>query len=223
MPRSSRMFEIIQVLRSAANPMTAAQIATECEVTPRTIYRDIATLQSMRVPIEGAAGIGYIMRRGYDLPPLNFDVEEAEAITVGLSMIARTGDKSLQKAAKRAAQKLAEATPLSETLFSSTWGAAEPHGIDLSEIRRAIRDEKKLCITYHDADGTETDRTVCPISIIYYSEVIVMPAWCELRNDFRHFRLDRLANQPKIKPGGNFIGKSRALRAQWAADHAQDL
>lgn len=223
MSRSSRMFEIIQALRSASHPMTAAQIATELEVTPRTIYRDIATLQSMRVPIEGAAGIGYIMRKGYDLPPLNFDVEEAEAITVGLSMIARTGDKSLHKAAKRAANKLAEATPLSQTLFSSTWGAPEPYGIDLSEIRRAIREEKKLCITYRDADGTETDRTVCPISIIYYSEVIVMPAWCELRNDFRHFRLDRLANHPKIKPGGNFIGKAKALRAQWAATHAQDL
>ena len=223
MPRSSRMFEIIQALRSAPQPMTAAQIAEVLEVTPRTIYRDIATLQSMRVPIEGAAGIGYVMRRGYDLPPLNFDVEEAEAITVGLSMIARTGDKSLQKAAKRAANKLAEATPLSQTLFSSTWGADEPYGIDLSEIRQAIREEKKLCITYCDVDGVKTDRTVCPISIIYYSEVIVMPAWCELRNDFRHFRLDRLANHPKIKPGGNFIGRSEALRAQWAAEHAQDL
>lgn len=223
MPRSSRMFEIIQALRSATHPMTAAQIAEMLEVTPRTIYRDIATLQSMRVPVEGAAGVGYIMRKGYDLPPLNFDVEEAEAITVGLSMIARTGDKSLQKAARRAATKLAEATPLSQTLFSSTWGAEEPYGIDLSENRQAIREEKKLCITYRDADGTETDRTVCPISIIYYSEVIIMPAWCELRNDFRHFRLDRLANHPKIKPGGDFIGKAEALRAKWAADHAHTL
>jgi predicted DNA-binding transcriptional regulator YafY len=217
------MFEIIQALRSATHPMTAAQIAEMLEVTPRTIYRDIATLQSMRVPVEGAAGVGYIMRKGYDLPPLNFDVEEAEAITVGLSMIARTGDKSLQKAARRAATKLAEATPLSQTLFSSTWGAEEPYGIDLSENRQAIREEKKLCITYRDADGTETDRTVCPISIIYYSEVIIMPAWCELRNDFRHFRLDRLANHPKIKPGGDFIGKAEALRAKWAADHAHTL
>ena len=223
MPRSSRMFEIIRALRSATHPMTAAQIAEMLEVTHRTIYRDIATLQSMRVPVEGAAGVGYIMRKGYDLPPLNFDVEEAEAITVGLSMIARTGDKSLQKAARRAATKLAEATPLSQTLFSSTWGAEEPYGIDLSENRQAIREEKKLCITYRDADGTETDRTVCPISIIYYSEVIIMPAWCELRNDFRHFRLDRLANHPKIKPGGDFIGKAEALRAKWAADHAHTL
>jgi len=223
LPRSSRMFEIIQALRSATQPMKAAQLATELEVTPRTIYRDIATLQSMRVPVEGAAGIGYVMRKGYDLPPLNFDVEEAEAITVGLSMIARTGDKSLQKAANRAAAKIAEATPLSQTLFSSTWGAEEPTGIDLSEIRKAIREEMKLCITYRDSDGVETDRTVCPISIIYYSEVIVMPAWCELRNDFRHFRLDRLANHPKIKPGGNFSGKSKELRARWAALHTDGL
>ena len=72
----------------------------------------------------------------------------------------------------------------------------------------------KLCITYRDSDGVETDRTVCPISIIYYSEVIMMPAWCELRNDFRNFHLDRLANHPKIKPGGDFSGKSKELRAK---------
>lgn len=223
MPRSSRMFEIIQLLRRAPTPMTSATLAGHLEVTPRTVYRDIATLQSMRVPIEGAAGVGYIMRPGYDLPPLNFDAEEIEAITVGLSMITRTGDKSLEIAAQRAAEKIAEATPLSETLFSSTWGAQPPLGIDLSEIRKAIRDEQKLCITYRDGDGKTTDRTVCPISIIYYSEVIVMPAWCELRNDFRHFRIDRLANHPKIQPGGDFSGRSADLRARWAALHAKDL
>lgn len=223
MPRSDRMFEIIQLLRSSQTPITAAQIATTLEVTPRTVYRDIATLQSMRVPIDGATGLGYVMRQGYDLPPLNFDAEEAEAITLGLAMLERSGDKGLKKAALRAAHKITQTTPLSQTLFSSVWGASEPQDIDLSEIRQAIREEKKICITYIDKNGDKTDRTVCPISIIYYAEAIVMPAWCELRKDFRHFRLDRLANHPKIKPGGDFVGKSAGLRARWASEHAQDL
>jgi predicted DNA-binding transcriptional regulator YafY len=221
MPRSSRMFEIIQLLRSATQPVTSAQIAAQLEVTPRTIYRDIASLQSMRVRIEGAAGVGYIMRSGFNLPPLNFDIEEAEAITVGLSMIARTGDKSLQRAAHRAAAKIAQATPLSETLFSSTWGADAPEHIDLSAIRQAIRDEQKLEIVYANAEGIVTQRIVLPISIIYYSEAIVLPAWCELRNDFRHFRIDRLSNQPK--PAGSFKGQSIALRKRWATLHATNL
>ena len=221
MARSSRMFEIIQLLRSAAQPLTAMQIAADLEVTTRTIYRDMAALQAMRVPIEGAAGIGYVMRRGYDLSPLNFDVEEAEAITVGLSMIARTGDKSLQKAAHRAAAKIAEATPLSQTLYSSTWGADAPEHIDLSALRHAIREEHKLAISYNDADGSVTTRTILPLSIIYYSEVIVLPAWCELRSDFRHFRVDRLQDQPQHC--GYFTGQSDALRARWAALHTDGL
>ena len=102
MRRSTRLFEIIQILRSAAQPMTAADLAAALEVSMRTVYRDIAALQAMRTPIKGEAGIGYIMRKGYDLPPLNFDQEEAEALFVGLSMLARTGDSDLQRAAEEA-------------------------------------------------------------------------------------------------------------------------
>ncbi|GGA13944.1 helix-turn-helix transcriptional regulator [Neptunicoccus cionae] len=221
MARSSRMFEIIQLLRSAREPLTAQHLAKALEVTPRTVYRDVASLQAMRVPIEGAAGVGYVMRSGFDLPPLNFDVEEAEAITVGLSMIARTGDKALGRAAARAAAKISQATPLSETLLSSSWGAEAPNGIDLSDIRRAIREEEKLRIEYLDGDNAATQRIILPLSIIYYAEAIVLPAWCELRQDFRHFRADRLQRQPE--PCGRFTGRSGTLRQQWAAHHARDL
>ncbi len=117
MARSTRMLDIIQILRNASRPMTAQEVADVLEVTKRTIYRDIASLQSIRVPIEGEAGIGYIMRPGLDLPPINFDTEEAEAITVGLAMIARTGDRGLKQAAARVARKLSDATALSESLF----------------------------------------------------------------------------------------------------------
>ena len=96
MKRSNRLFEIIQILRATPRPVTAAALAEQLEVSERTVYRDIVALQAMRTPIEGEAGVGYIMRRGYDLPPLNFDAEEVEALQVGLSMLARTGDSALQ-------------------------------------------------------------------------------------------------------------------------------
>jgi predicted DNA-binding transcriptional regulator YafY len=85
--------------------VTAAAIADELEVTVRTVYRDVATLQARRIPIEGAAGVGYVLRRGYELPPLMFTEDEAEAIAVGVRLLARTGDPGLQKAAESVLQK----------------------------------------------------------------------------------------------------------------------
>ncbi|MGB7242252.1 MAG: YafY family protein [Sulfitobacter sp.] len=220
--RSLRMFEIIQLLRSSAGPQRAQDIADALEVTKRTIYRDIATLQAMRVPIEGAAGVGYIMRPGYDLPPVNFDIEEAEAIAVGLSMIARTGDKGLERAAARAARKLSDAAAPVETLFSSNWGAKPPASVDLSRIRDAIRRETKLRLIYKNADGHDSERTVLPIAIIYYSEVVVLAAWCELRADFRHFRPDRMLSCA-VLADDTFTGQSKSLRRSWALTHGGDF
>ncbi len=219
--RSTRMFEIIQLLRSASGPRTAAQIAEELEVTVRTIYRDIASLQAMRVPIEGAAGVGYIMRPGFDLPPINFDIEEAEAITVALAMIARTGDRGLQQAGRRACRKLEEATDLSGALFSSTWGPAEPDTVDLSDLRAAIRQERKLSIAYRDGDGAETKRTLRPFAIVYHSEAVVLASWCELRNDFRNFRIDRITGYDVLQDG--FPGQAEALRREWMKSYAEWL
>src|SRR5438445_2613130 len=106
MRRSDRLFEIIQALRTAAQPVTAAALAEELEVTVRTVYRDVATLQARRVPIEGAAGIGYVLRRGFDLPPLMFTIEEIEAIAVGARLVSRTGDPGLQDAAESVLSKV---------------------------------------------------------------------------------------------------------------------
>ena len=221
MSRSTRMFDIIQLLRSAKQPVTAQHIADTLEVTPRTIYRDVASLQAMRVPIDGAAGLGYIMRPGFDLPPVNFDVEEAEAITVGLSLLSRTGDKGLVRAARRAAAKLAEAVPLSETLFSSNAGVTSPATLDLSEIRGAIRQEAKVRIWYADEQNQQTKRTILPIAIVYYTESVILAAWCELREDFRHFRPDRITDLEILTD--KFLGQSLALRRKWAQTHAADL
>ena len=218
--RSSRMFEVIQLLRSAKGPVRAQDIADQLEVTKRTIYRDIASLQSMRVPIEGEAGVGYIMRPGYNLPPINFDVEEAEAISVGLSMIARTGDRALERAATRAMQKLSAATTLSEALFSTSWGI-DPAPINLADVRTAIRQEIKLALHYRDVEGNVTQRTVRPIAIVYYAEVVVIAAWCEMRSDFRHFRADRMMVCDVLTEG--FKGEAEGLRRDWAKEHGTDF
>lgn len=221
MGRSTRMFEIIQILRNANKPRTAQQIAEELEVTKRTVYRDIAALQAMRVPVEGEAGVGYIMRSGYDLPPINFNVEEAEAITVGLALIARTGDRGLNRAARSAAQKLTDKTRLSETVFASTWGADEPEVVDLSIVRKAIREDQKLRISYRNGNGVDTCRTIWPIAIAYHSEAIVIAAWCELRNGLRHFRPDRVSEYEALTEG--FVGQGDRLRQEWIKDYASWL
>ena len=186
MSRSDRMFEIIQLLRRAEKPTTAQALADALEVVPRTIYRDIAVLQGMRVPIEGEAGIGYVMRRGFDLPPLMFTAEEVEAIVVGLALLRRTGDLGLQAAAGRVSGKIAEVLPRDRDLddpplYVSRWGSAPPEGVDLQMIRRAIREEEKLWIAYEDSAARRSERTVKPLAILYYIEVVVLTAWCEMR------------------------------------------
>lgn len=221
MGRSVRMFEIIQLLRNSDMPCTAQTIAETLEVTKRTVYRDIASLQALRVPIEGEAGVGYIMRSGFDLPPINFDVDEAEAITVGLAMITRTGDKGLKRAARSAAQKLADATPLSSTLFASSWGAEEPGSVDLSDVRKAIREEQKLRLTYRRADNTQSERSILPIAIAYHSDAIVLAGWCELRNDFRHFRPDRVISYEVLSE--TFLGHGDRLRQEWIKSYSEWL
>src|SRR5580704_19601814 len=111
MRRADRLFDIIQVLRTASRPVTAAVLAAELEVTPRTVYRDIATLQARRVPIEGAPGLGYVLRRGFDLPPLMFTGEEVEAIVVAARLLRRTGDIGLQDAAASVLSKIGVVLP----------------------------------------------------------------------------------------------------------------
>lgn len=223
MARSGRMFEIIQMLRASRSPLTAEAIAARLEVTKRTVYRDIATLQATRVPIEGAAGIGYVMRRGFDLPPLMFTPEEMEAITVGLSLIARTGDHSLEEAGATAMAKISEVLPSSEPptaqthLFVSSWHAIPDPAFDLRLLRRAIREERKLELRYRDGVGNLTQRIVCPLAIIYYIDGILLAGFCELRQDFRHFRHDRIEECEPLD--AQFEGQSAALRKMWRDSH----
>jgi predicted DNA-binding transcriptional regulator YafY len=138
-----------------------------------------------------------------------------------LALIARTGDRGLIRAAKSAAQKLTDKTRLSETVFASTWGVEEPAIIDLTTVRMATREERKLRICYQNAMGIETHRTIWPIAIAYHSEVVMIAAWCELRREIRHFRPDRVSAYETLDVG--FAGEGDKLRQEWIKGYASRL
>ncbi|MFZ3233832.1 MAG: YafY family protein [Stellaceae bacterium] len=222
MRRADRLFDIIQNLRAAGRPMTAAALADKLEVGARTIYRDIAALQASRVPIEGAAGLGYVLRRGFDLPPLMFTADEADAIAIGVRLLRRLRDPKLQIAAESVLAKLAAVVPdplqshlVGAPVFVSEGSAPEVSGIDLAELRRAIHDTRKLSIDYADEEGRRTRRTIWPVAMAYYVDVTVIAAWCELRRDFRHFRVDRILSSRLLDE--RFPADNGKLMAEWMA------
>jgi predicted DNA-binding transcriptional regulator YafY len=220
MRRADRLFDIIQVLRLARAPITAASIAAELEVATRTVYRDIATLQARRVPIDGEAGIGYVLRRGYELPPLMLTEEEVEAVSVGLQLLRRTGDPGLETAARGVLTKLAAVMPdglrasLSSTQLHVSWrGAPAPGAVNLSETRTAIRTARKMWIDYVDLKGAATKRKICPVAMEYHTEATLICGWCELRGDYRHFRTDRIRAAKLLDE--SFTDRAAALRSSW--------
>ena len=196
--RADRLFEIIQILRSSRQPTTAAALAAQLEVTPRTIYRDVATLQARRIPIEGAAGVGYVLRRGFNLPPLMFTAEELDSMVLGALLIRRIRDPKLQAAADSVLGKVTAVLPDAlrtrlgaPALYVSDGDAPAAPGVDLSAVRGAIRDTQKMRIAYLDETGQRTQRTIWPIAVAYYVDITLVAAWCELRQDMRPDRIER--------------------------------
>lgn len=224
MSRSTRLFEIIQILRASLRPVTAEDLAEKLEVSVRTVYRDIASLQSMQTPIDGEAGIGYIMRRGYDLPPLNFDQEEIEALRVGLLLLSRTGDSMLQKAATRIFEKVDVLHGPADWLQVTSGGAPnddpERGCVSLSMLREVIRDEQKLELIYRDEQNAQTQRIIRPIGLSYRATCIWLAGWCELRNAIRHFRTDRIYGC--IKLDDRFKNQGEVLRELWLSAYLND-
>jgi predicted DNA-binding transcriptional regulator YafY len=219
---ADRLFDIIQTLRTASQPVTAAALADKLEVTVRTIYRDIAALQGSRVPIEGAPGLGYVLRRGFDLPPLMFTTEETDAIAVGVRLLRRLRDPKLEAAAQSVLAKLSAVVPqelrpqlVAAPLYVSDGSAPAVTGIDLAQLRTVIRESRKLAISYVDEEGRHTQRTIWPIAMAYYVDVTLVGAWCELRDDFRHFRVDRILTSQVLDE--RFSGDSARLTAEWLA------
>jgi predicted DNA-binding transcriptional regulator YafY len=222
MRRADRLFDIIRILRAARRPVTAAALADQLEVTPRTVYRDIASLQGSRVPIEGEAGIGYVLRPGFDLPPLMFTAEELEAVALGVRLVRRTHDAKLQAAADSVLTKVLGALPdalrgrIDEPRFYVSDGNTPPaEGIDQAAARRAIRETRKLRIGYVDQNRRRSERVIWPLAMAYYVDATLIGAWCEMRKDFRNFRVDRIAFAEVLDE--RFPADNGRLLAQWFA------
>lgn len=199
MRRADRLFEIIQLLRRR-KLARARDLADTLEVSERTIYRDIRDLMASGVPIEGEAGVGYILREGYDLPPLMFDEQEIEALVLGVRIVESWADPKLAEAAANVIAKVETIIPerlrrhMAETaLLAPVDHFMEPIAVDPSELRRAVRGRFKVRFGYRDAEGRATARSVRPLALSFYGPVWLLASWCELRRDFRSFRLDRMA------------------------------
>ncbi|NOZ53178.1 MAG: YafY family transcriptional regulator [Gammaproteobacteria bacterium] len=200
MRRADRLFQIIQLLRNR-RITTAKWLAEELEISERTVYRDVQDLMVSGVPIEGEAGIGYVLRRGYDLPPLMFTKEEITALTLGARIVNSWADPQLAKAADQVLNKIKTVLPdtlknsLSEThLFAPLVQIPVDVASAMAKLRVATEERKKIHFNYTRADGENSTRTVWPLGLFFWGAVWTLGAWCELRHDFRNFRLDRMSN-----------------------------
>ena len=220
MRRADRLFQIIQILRRSTRPVTAAAIAEELEVSKRTVYRDIGDLIGQRVPISGEAGFGYLLDPAYDMPPLMLTPDEIEAIVLGAQWVAGHSDTLIANAALDVIAKIEAAVPenlrpfIAEPSVGVRPGLRPPTEIiDVANIREAIRQRHKLALTYQAEKGEITNRIVWPVILGYAESHRLLVAWCELRQDFRHFRCDRIT---AAKLCDEAIGlRAGELRRRW--------
>ncbi len=226
MARSSRLLDLLQLLRRHRQPLSGAAIAAELGISLRTLYRDVATLQAQGADINGAPGLGYVLKPGFVLPPLMFSAEEVEALVLGSRWVSERGDPRLAAAARDALAKVAAVLPAALRLELETSALLVPPGPPLAEtgvhdgaIRQAIRSEQKLVLDYRDAKGTTSQRTVWPFALGYFDRVQVVVAWCELRQDLRHFRTDRVASLSDT--GQRYPRRRQALLKDWRAQQIQ--
>ncbi|MBX7482040.1 helix-turn-helix transcriptional regulator [Qipengyuania qiaonensis] len=196
MRRAERLFRLVSELR-ARGVCLAEDLADYFEISVRTIYRDIAHLQASGLPIEGEAGVGYLLRPGFDLPAMTFTFEQLDALAVGLSFVEVAGDSSLAEAAREVRAKIQASLPDPDArklerapLFASRRdGPANPI---MKVVRRAIRRRTTLHLHYENGEGSLSNRRVRPLAIWAFTEGWLFAGWCELRDDFRAFRLDRI-------------------------------
>jgi predicted DNA-binding transcriptional regulator YafY len=199
MRRADRLFQIIQILRRSTQPITASLLAEELEISKRSVYRDIADLIGQRVPIRGEAGLGYVLDRDFDMPPLMLTPDEIEAAVLGAQWVAERGDAVLAGAARDLIAKIASAVPerlrpfIAEPSIGTPPGAVTAaDGLDIARTRAWIRAGRKIRICYRNEQAQDSQRTIWPVIIGYAETVRLLAAWCELRQDFRHFRTDRI-------------------------------
>jgi len=223
MRRADRLFQIIEHLRGRP-AVTARELAGRLEVSERTVYRDIRDLMSSGVPIEGAAGVGYALRRGFDLPPIMFDARELEALVVSARLGRALGGAELAEAAERALRKIEAVLPDARRreleapqMFAPSFAVNPRSTAQLDLVRRAIADRKRLALAYVRQDGESSTRVIRPLAILYWPPNWLLAAWCELRGDFRTFRTDRFEGVEALdqtfvdEPGRTFDDYLRGL------------
>lgn len=198
MRRADRLFQIIQNLHHE-RVVTARELAVELEVSERTIYRDIQDLSLSGVPITGETGRGYRLLPGFQLPPLMFNEEEIEALLLGARMVRAWTDKGLARAAHQALQKIEHVIPeklkpqlARQDMIVPDFPMEGQAGEQLQVVRQAIKQQHKIDFNYTREDGQASIRTVQPLGLFYWGKVWTLVGWCELRNAFRHFRVDRM-------------------------------
>ncbi len=220
MSRAERLLALVETLRRHRRPVSGARLAADLRISLRTLYRDIASLQAQGARIDGAPGLGYVLRPGFTLPPLMFGEDEVEALVLGSRWVADRGDARLGAAATSALAKIAAVLPaeLRHELETSALlvgpGAPIAAGAaDVAALREAIRRERKVALTYRDAAGRASERTIWPFALGFFDEARVVVAWCELRASIRHFRTDRIV---ALAPSpGRYPVRRQALLAQW--------
>lgn len=200
MRRADRLFQIVQYLR-AGRLLTAKILAERLEVSERTIYRDIADLQGSGVPIDGEAGVGYLLRQGYDLPPLMFDSEEMAALVIGARIVRAWGGTKMALAAEEALVKIEAVLPreikqnlVQTPVYALDFQAPTQQRDRLDLLNNAIVELGELELTYMDVNNNPSSRTIRPLGLFYWGKTWTLVGWCLLRNDFRSFRVDRMNN-----------------------------
>jgi predicted DNA-binding transcriptional regulator YafY len=212
--RADRLFDIVQNLRGDRK-VTAQALADRLEVSVRTIYRDIRDLQAAGVPIDGEAGVGYLLRPGFQLPPLMFTLPEIEALIIGARMVEGWGGRAMSKAAAEALVKIAAVVPEDRMRRAGRIAVFAP-GLKLEEavrerldiFSRAIDERRKTSFAYRDETGGATERTVRPLALLFWGGTWTLAAWCELRTDFRTFRVDRADAVETGEPFASESGKT---------------
>jgi predicted DNA-binding transcriptional regulator YafY len=199
MSRAERLLELMQCLRRYRVPVSGAVLAGELGVSLRTLYRDIASLQTQGARIAGEAGVGYVLQPGFTLPPLMFSSDEIEALVLGSRWVADRADARLAGSARNAMAKIAAVLPAdlrfeldSSAMLIAPGDPITAGNLEVSELRGAVRRENRTEISYRDLKGKESKRIIWPFAIGFFDRVRVLVAWCELRRDIRHFRTDRI-------------------------------
>jgi predicted DNA-binding transcriptional regulator YafY len=220
MSRTQRLLDLLQSLRRHRRPVSGAVLADELGISLRTLYRDIAALQVQGAKIDGATGLGYLLRPGFLLPPLMFSEEEIEALVLGMRWVAERGDAGLGEAARNALAKIESVLPNelrlvvdSTTLLIGPGEHVAGGDAELAAIRQAIRDERKLAIHYRDRGDVATQRIIWPFALAFFDRARVVLAWCELRQAFRHFRTDRISALTSSK--SRYPRRRHALLKEW--------